>query len=167
MIAYTFLHPGRVGQFADVRWPEPGIWLEADLDSCPTVIHAALPNGLPVWLAEELWEIELEGEIVLEERHAVAERGRLVRPIDSWNSESAQRFGDACAAEARRRAAGAPQLEGYADDAEAVARQTPPVAAFIAARVAELQNGPAGYDAERDRQAGWLRDALGLNRSGA
>lgn len=163
MIAYTFLHRGRIGQFADVRWPEPGVWLEADLDSCPTVIHAALPSGLPVWLAEELWEVELDGEIVLEERHAVAERGRLVRRIDSWNGETARRFGEACAAEARRRVATASELSGYADDAEAVAGQTPPVAAYIAARVAELQDGPEGYDAERDRQARWLRDALGVN----
>ena len=163
MIAYTYLHPGRVGQFADVRWPDPGAWLEADLDSCPTVIHAALPNGMSVWLAEELWEIELDGEIVLEERHAVAGRGRLVRRIDGWNGETAQRFGEACAAEARRRVATAPELSGYADDAEAVAGQTPPVAAYIAARVAELQDGPEGYDAERDRKAAWLRVALCLN----
>jgi len=28
MIAYTYLRPGRVGQFADVRWPDPGAWLD-------------------------------------------------------------------------------------------------------------------------------------------
>jgi hypothetical protein len=161
LIAYAFLHPGRVGQFADVPWPEPGAWLEADVDSCPTVIHAALPNGLPVWLAEELWEVELGGEIVLAERHAVAERGRLVRRIEAWNDETARRFGEACAAEARRRVATTPELAGYADDAEAVTTR-PPVAAYMTARLAELQDGPDGYDAERDRQARWLRDALAL-----
>jgi len=36
------------------------------------------------------------------------------------------------------------------------------VAAFIAARLAELQDGPAGYEEERARQARWLADFLDL-----
>jgi hypothetical protein len=35
-------------------------------------------------------------------------------------------------------------------------------AAYIAAHAAAQLNGPAAHDAERDRQAAWLRDRLGL-----
>jgi hypothetical protein len=36
------------------------------------------------------------------------------------------------------------------------------MAAFMGARTAELDEGPAGYDAERLRQAEWLAAALEL-----
>jgi hypothetical protein len=36
------------------------------------------------------------------------------------------------------------------------------VSAYIAARAAELQDGSAGYDAERARQGDWLTSKLGL-----
>ena len=72
------------------------------------------------------------------------------------------RVRETCAAEARQRASRSPELAPYAADAEQNAVTAPVVAAFIAARLAELQDGPAGYDAERARQARWLADALAL-----
>ena len=60
----------------------------------------------------------------------------------------------------RRRAEGSPELRVFADD---VAAGPPaPVCGYIAARAAELQDGPEGYDAERRRQAQWLIARLGL-----
>jgi hypothetical protein len=107
-----------------------------------------------------LWEVELAGEIVEDERKVVAERGRLVRPIDAWNADAARAFHDACAAEVSRRAQRRPELAAFADDAAAT--PVPSVAAYISARAAELDEGPAGYDVERSRQADWLAAALHL-----
>jgi hypothetical protein len=161
VIAYKLLRPGRVGPFSGVVWPPPGEWLEAaQLDACRSGIHATTAGQLPLWLGlGELWEVEL-GDAVVEERKVVARRGRLRRRIDAWDEAAQAAFTAACAAEARRRAADAPDLAGYARDF------TDPLTAadagFVAARMAELHEGADGYDAERRRQADWLADRLDL-----
>ena len=65
MIAYKFLRSGRIGPFSAFRWPEPGVWVHAqrDLVACQRGIHACRPSDLPWWLADELWEIELDGDV--------------------------------------------------------------------------------------------------------
>ncbi len=163
MIAYKFLDEGRVAPFARVSWPEPGEWLESEaVELCVSGVHACRVGDLPYWLRPELWEVELEGDVVEGERLVAARRGRLVRRVDAWNDEAARAFGRSCAKEARRRAAIAPELEEYAADAEGAAESIPRFAAFATARLAEFQEGAAGYDAERRRQARWLANALGL-----
>jgi len=161
VIAYKLLRPGRMAPFSGVVWPPPGEWLEAaELDPCRSGVHAATAAQLPLWLGlGELWEVELD-DATVEERKVVARRGRLRRPIDAWDGPAQAAFVAACAAEARRRAAAAPHLAGYARDlAEPLAAAD---AGFVAARLAELHEGAAGYDAERRRQAEWLADTLGL-----
>jgi hypothetical protein len=163
MIAYKFLDHGRVAPYSGVRWPEPGAWLESDgVELCVSGVHACRIRDLPYWLRTELWEVELEGEVLEGERLVAARRGRLVRRIEAWNDAAAGAFGSSCAEEARRRAAGSPDLAEYAADAHEAAERSPQFAAVAAARLAELQHGPAGYEAERERQARWLADALAL-----
>lgn len=163
MIAYKFLDQDRVAPFTRVRWPEPGEWLESErVELCLSGVHACRIGDLPYWLQAELWEVELEGDVVEGERLVAARRGRLVRPVQAWDDAAAGAFGRSCAEEARRRAAASPDLEEYAADAEGTADQSPRVAAFATARLAELQDGSAGYDAERERQARWLAETLGL-----
>jgi hypothetical protein len=162
VIAYKLLRPNGTAPFSGTQWPPPGVWLDAaEIESCRTGIHACRPAHLPFWLGlGELWEVELDGDVVEDERKIVAERGRLIRRVDEWNGETSRAFALECAAEARRRAERAPELSGYADDAAAT--PVAAVAAFIGARAAESQDGPAGYDAERRRQAEWLTRALRL-----
>ncbi len=163
MIAYKFLRAGGTSAFSERQWPPPGTWLDAGaVESCRMGIHACRPRQLPLWLGlGELWEVELGGEIVEDERKVIAERGRLIRPIDAWNADTARAFHDACAAEVSRRAKQRPDLAAFADDAAAT--PVPSVAAYISARAAELDEGPAGYDGERSRQADWLAAALQLS----
>jgi hypothetical protein len=165
MIAYKFLDPGRTGPFTRVTWPEPGLWLESErAELCVSGVHACRPADLPYWLRPELWEVELDGDVVEGERLVVATRGRLVRLVDSWDEHKASAFAAACAAEARRRVAKSSEFEEFAASAEGAAEaENAPVAAFALARLAELQDGPAGYDAERARQARWLTAELGLS----
>ncbi len=166
MIAYKFLLEGRVAPFSGVAWPEAGEWLEAgSVDLCRQGAHACRADHLPYWLRPELWEVELDGDILEGAVSLVARRGRLVRRLEVWNRETERAFGEACATEARRRAAGSAELEPFAADVQQSAAAKAVVAGFIAARLAELQDGPAGYDAERARQARWLADALALDRA--
>lgn len=106
MIAYKFLRSDRTGPFSGFRWPEPGAWVRAgaDTDSCRRGIHGCRTRDLPWWLADQLWEIELDGEIQLDEHKIVAPAGRLRSRIDDWTPGCAQEYADACAWRARDRA---------------------------------------------------------------
>lgn len=163
MIAYKVLGDGAVAPFTRFRWP-PGAWVETDsVDPCRSGIHACRVRDLPFWLGPELWEIELDGEIVEQERKVVARRGRLGRRVDGWNDDLLAALAASCVRETRLRYGSIPTLAGYVDDVRRLAGQRRwPLAAFVAARVAELDGGPAAYERERRRQASWLAGRLGL-----
>lgn len=163
MIAYKFLAFGAVGPFTGFRW-RPDVWVEAgDAQPCRNGIHACRAQHLPLWLDSELWEIELGGEIVEGERKLVAQRGRIARPIEQWTPELVREFGRFCARRTRERVGFLPVLSGFVADVEHfVAEGRTPIAAFAAARAAELRDGPAAYEAERVAQATWLAERLGL-----
>ena len=165
MIAYKFLRPGAVGPFSGLRW-RPGEWVETErVEPCRQGIHACRTRDLPIWLGAELWEIELAGDITEGERKIVAERGRLTRPIDHWTPDLANEFGRFCAGRTRARVGFLPPLAGYVADVDRfVAQRRIPIAAFAAARAAELRDGPRAYEAERLAQATGLAERLGLER---
>lgn len=106
MMAYKFLRPVRTGPFSAFRWPDPGEWVRAsgDLARCRVGIHACRTQDLPWWLAEELWEIELDGAVQPDEHKLVAPAGRLLRRVEEWTSECAQEYANACAWRVRDRA---------------------------------------------------------------
>ena len=162
MIAYKFLRPDRVGPFSGVQWPAPGRWLESGVtDMCRHGVHACRVGDLPFWIGlGDLWAVELDGRIEEGEHKVAAPRGRLVRRVEAWNPTTAAEVRDACAAEALRRAERNPDLTGIARDVGLT--RVASMAAFMGARTAELDEGPAGYDAERSRQADWLAAKLSL-----
>jgi hypothetical protein len=137
MIAYKFLQAGRVGPFSGFAWPEPGVWVRADQDMvvCSRGIHACRTRDLPWWLADELWEIELDGGVHTEEHKIFAPAGRLRSRVEGWTRACAQEYADACAWRARDRAVQALTRTGHAaaaerlgacatlDDAQTVARE--------------------------------------------
>jgi len=163
VIAYKFLRPGGIAPYTGVRWPV-GDWVDAGgVDPCRTGIHACGVGDLPIWMGPELWEIELAGEIAVQARKLVAPRGRLLRRLDGWNDGLIRDFGRACVRRTRERVGFLPVLSGYAFDADRLAGLgRVPLAAFAAARAAELRDGPAAYEEERRLQAIWLAERLGL-----
>jgi hypothetical protein len=167
VIAYKFLDDGAVGPFTGFRWPVEE-WVEADgVDLCSEGIHACRVRDLPVWLGRELWEIELEGDVVQQELKLVAPRGRLMRRIDEWDDEVAHEFGRFCAQRTRERVGFLPVLSAYVGDVERfVAQRRIPIAGFAAARAAERCDGPAAYAEERGAQAAWLAARLRLEGPG-
>jgi hypothetical protein len=166
MIAYKFLDDGAVGPFTGFCWPV-GEWVDAGgVDPCLEGLHACRVRDLPVWLGRELWEIELDGALIEQERKLVARRGRLTRRVDVWDRRSAREFGHFCARRTRERVGYVPVLAGYVADVERfVAEDRIAIAGFAAARAAERRDGPPAYEEERLAQAAWLAERLGLECS--
>jgi hypothetical protein len=169
MIAYKFLCEGAVGRFSEARWPAPGAWLEAEgtLEPCANGVHACPLEALAYWFDDELWAVELDGEILDEETVLVARRGRLVERIDRWPAVS-RAFADDCAARARELAAGhederVMELVGdaqyHADRADTPRHAV--VAAYCAAVAADTMR-PGSFDDERAWQSRRLAERLGL-----
>jgi hypothetical protein len=169
--AYACLRHGARSPFSDARLPPPGgdgpgAWLEGGAArGCE--LRAARPRDLPHWLADELWLVELGGDVVELSYSVVADRVRLVRRVEKWNEATARDFCASChesgAAAARGSNAAAavlPNLEG------AVARAEPALAAMVAATAVDLADPGAG-GRERLRQARWLADRLGLDGDAA
>jgi hypothetical protein len=201
VIAYKFLRTGREGPFSAFRWPDPGTWVRAteSLARCRCGVHACRPRDLPWWLSDELWEIELDGNVVEDEHKLVASAGALRSRAERWTPASAQDYGEACAWRARDRTVAGLLRRGHLQAADELAACTilgelhelarrlastladgrigltiaadgafraltgaPPTSAYIAAHAALRLDGATGYHAERQWQARWLTDRLGL-----
>jgi hypothetical protein len=177
--AFKFLLGGRVSPFAGAIWPEDG-WVDADapLEECRHGVHACYAEDLAWWLNDELWEVELEGDIRDGRFKVLASRGRLTRRIDGWNDGARRGFAAACAAraaghaEAARRAGidSARRIAAYAEEAAgAVGTETVAMTAYVAAHAAgartDLADDP--FAAERLEQSRWLARRLGLSADGA
>jgi hypothetical protein len=126
MIAYKFLRAGRTGPFSKFAWPEPGVWVRAGAATkpCRRGIHACRTRDLPWWLADELWEIELDGEPQIDGHKLVAPAGALRSQIDGWTTVWAQEFGEACAWRARDGALEALNRAGHSHAADQLAACT-------------------------------------------
>ena len=165
--AFKFLRPGRVAPFAAITWPEAGTWLESpgEPELCGAGVHALRASALPLWLGEELWRVELEGEREAGDGLVVARRGRLIAHVADWDDQAARDFADACLAAlphgssdpiVRERSADAVDAAG-----EVTAGLTAAAVAYISAKAAEADR-PDGYWQERERQAAWLSRRLAL-----
>jgi hypothetical protein len=161
VIAYKFLSDDAVGTFSRYRWPI-GEWVEAEVDPCLSGVHACRPGDLPYWIGPELYEVELDGEVLEQSLKVVAARGRLTRRIDAWNDETREAYSQLCIARAAELAAASSKpLDVWAPPREASAAG-PALMGFIAARIAEETGGVDAYRRERARQSAWLVEQLGL-----
>lgn len=186
VLAYKFLRPGAVGPFSAFAWPLPaagraGRWVRASTEAgvCFDGVHACEERHLPRWIWEELWQVELDGEVEARGHKLRAPRGRLLQRVDAWSMQSARGFARACAGRARVHAAAAPAADAEiaammaadgdarasaaeASDDPYVAAHGGAVSAYISAMTALRVGGRERHEAERDWQADWLADALEL-----
>jgi hypothetical protein len=167
VIAYKFLTTEATSPFTAFRWPlpggEPGAWVEAPVAPCRSGIHACRRDHLPLWLGGVLYELELDGEIVVEPTKLVASRARLLRRLDAWDERLRDAYTRMCAGRAHELALGAsPPLGDWDAVVEPSISEGPALLGFVAARIAEERGGRLAYLEERGRQARWLAERLGL-----
>jgi len=156
-MAYSFTRPGARCPFTDRIWPRDGGWLDD--------ARATTAEMLPVWVAPELWRVELEGRVATPAAQLVGERGRLVGRVDAWDEAAAGDWVTECRLRTLRIAARRPgdlRLSPITADARTCTVAGANLAGWLAARAARVLDGDAGYEAERARQADWLRRRLGL-----
>jgi hypothetical protein len=102
---FKFLAAGGVGPFSGYRWPAlrasdaPGEWTTADapLDPCRGGLHLCRQADLPFWVQEELYLVEVEGDVVEHESFVLARRARLTLRVAAWGREMAYGFSCDCA----------------------------------------------------------------------
>ena len=102
---YKFLTRNGTGPYSNVPWPlpadgQPGAWMPAvagDLVLCTNGYHACTEANLMIWLDAALYELEFDGEVVVEDDKVVGRRARLLRRIDTWNGRTARLFAADCA----------------------------------------------------------------------
>ena len=171
MIAYKFLCTGSIGRFSGTPWPAAGQWLETDgpLDACVSGAHATSLDALACWLEDELWTLELDGEILDLGTVLVARRGRLVARVEAW-PQVAPEFAHDCATHAQtlaERTPGNPRVEALAAEAAehaqlATAPRHAVIAAYATAVAADVLE-PGAFDSERLRQSRRIAAILGLS----
>jgi hypothetical protein len=113
VLAWKFLDAGHTTVFSGYHWPlptatGPGPWVEASapIEACRSGIYACRVDDLPYWLSDDLFEIELTGDIVELDRKVVGERGRLVRRLDAWSAGVARELAERAGWRARVLAVG-------------------------------------------------------------
>ena len=180
-IAYKFLARGAVGTVTEFAWPQPtaagqpGAWIEAaaPIALCESGVHACRLPELAYWLHDELWLVELDGELREASDCVVASRARLVRPVQAWLDGGSARFAHAARDHAAQLTAAAPEasrarLAQYVADSSAhLPHGATALAAFCAAMaVAWLHGGDhfddAGYRRERRWQSAFIANDLAL-----
>jgi hypothetical protein len=176
--AYKVLSGGRSG-FTGWQWPLPagsrrGEWVRATgpIALCANGIHASRVDQLPQWLGDEIWEIELGGDVLRTEPALVADRGRLVRLVDQWDERARLAFCQDCARRGREIAAAHPgDAEVFTGKIDPFAKRGMAAAvgywtALLTGQSATGRREGPDYDAafasERSAQADWLRRELGL-----
>jgi hypothetical protein len=178
--AFKFLARGAVGPVSGFAWPQPkigrpGSWIECahPMRPCSSGIHACTAPELAHWLHEELWIVELDGQLLEGIDSMIAERGRLTKHVEAWSSGGAARFARAARDHAAELVTGAapelqPLLLRYLADASAhLPRGSTALAAYFSAMtVARLVGGvrfdQAAYRRERTWQSNFIIKDLKL-----
>lgn len=179
MKAFKFLAAGAKGRFSKHSWSRPqgsapGAWLEATgpLKACTQGIHACRDTDLPFWLDDELWCIELDGELVHGKTMVVAQRGRLIERVVRWEDALRSQLGQLCcerttAVAAQARAEARPDAalaQRFADDVVVLAGlgqlATAAYISAVAARFTSDSSAEQAYAAERAAQSRWLAERL-------
>ncbi|MEY4508467.1 MAG: hypothetical protein RLZZ450_589 [Pseudomonadota bacterium] len=179
MKAFKFLGVGARARFGRVAWPiptsgEPAAWVRVALPLKPCVrgVHACRQSDLPFWIDDELWRIELDGQIVHGKSMVVAERGRLLARVPRWDAslreelalfcrERTQAVATRALAEGRADAVAARR---FLDDVTALGElgqvATAAYIAAVAARCDSELSAEDAYLAERAVQSAWLAERL-------
>lgn len=128
MIAFKFLRPGAIGLYSGFRWPvprngHPGEWVLVEPPLVPSIrgIHACRAGELIDWIDDELWRIELAGDLLTYEGLLVASSGRLLERVRAWDEDAATAFAASCVLSVRDHAVRALERFGHSEEAAELA----------------------------------------------
>jgi hypothetical protein len=121
--AYAFLDPAATDYVSGVRWPVPdergpGPWLEAGAGA-PLRGYSA--DQLLWWLDQQLWQVELAGEVRETDRSLLGARGRLLALVRAWTPDVAHELTTDCALRLRDRTVAALDADGREEAAAVLA----------------------------------------------
>jgi hypothetical protein len=175
MRGYKWLRDGGRSMFTGFWWPlprpdQPGEWVQVsgELALCRNGFHACRLGQLSHWLGQQLWVLDLGGQVAEFDGVMVAQRARLVEMVGSWNETSRRDFVMDCAKRVGDLTAGGQELSDVRDCAD---KGNAPAAAYITAVLAGeavaggARSGPdydRGFLMERTRQSQWFAEHLGL-----
>jgi len=146
--AFKFLDRSGTAALTGHAWPlpsgaAPGLWVEAtDVRPCEVGLHACTGEDLAYWISEELWVVELDGDIVHGRHKLAARRGRLLRRVDAWRAQVAAELAADVASRSRDLAVHVLRDYGHTRAAARLAAcasgaDTPAVAATISDEIGE------------------------------
>jgi len=147
VIAYKFLDGDGRGVFSGFQWTAepPGTWVETPAAAaCREGIHGCRAGHLAWWINEDLWEIELDGDVTEAGRKVVGRRGRLSRHIGEWSGGVAANFAAAVIFRARD-AALTFEPSGAELDALAACTDLNGLASAARAALAALEDGTPAH----------------------
>jgi hypothetical protein len=76
-------------------------------------VSACTREYLPLWIWEELWVVELDGDVESRGHKLRAPRARLAQRVEGWSADTAKSFARACARRATLHAAGPLRAAGH------------------------------------------------------
>ena len=124
-------------------------------------VHAVRTRRLVDWIDDELWLVELDGDVEEIEDMLVARRGRLLHRIRAWDEDVAREFGESCIWRARDQAA--ESLERAGLDRERAALQSANELGSLQAASAAAAQSAAGAPADA---LVYLADVVQVSRGG-
>lgn len=158
MRAYVFLGQGATGLFDGRRWPtpgtEPGEWVSGSA-SGPDAVRAYAIGELPYWIDDELWRIEVAGDVFHDAHLTRASRGRLCERVERWDDDAAHAMAFDCARRARDAAGGVLRAAGHHAEADALDSCDLPPALEEEARRAEKR-----LEGAAERAVAYVADAV-------
>lgn len=100
MTYYKTLSSGRVGPYSSWHWPVVGEWTppyNGDLVACSGGYHLCRRDDLVRWIDAEIYEAEIDGEVVECDIKILCRRARLTRRMEVWTERTARMFACDCA----------------------------------------------------------------------
>ncbi len=173
MIGWKFLEQGMRSPFALTTWPAPLEWIESEgpLQPCRSGIHFCTRDDLSRWVHDELWELEVDGEVQRGFDASVGRRARLVRRIEAWSASAREVLLSASIEHARElvtsHSVASARAAIYLEHAATLVRSTTALrlhaAALAVANVPSPNEARVAYDAERIWQSRHLAEMLSLS----
>lgn len=115
-----WLRAGSVSPVTGFSWRgHRGVWLDAhESDPCRKGFHACTLADLPYWISDELWLVDLDGDLRRGTHKTVATQIRLTGRVTTWTTEVGREMAQDCLARTAFHAAEELRVAGRGEAAD-------------------------------------------------